>query len=102
MSDCGRACAAIGEKFSARVARRDLLRYRKKGPGVTTKFLRDAVMATGGPGETLLDIGAGIGPLTFELLGLGARRAVSVEASGPCVAAGRDEAARLNRSGHGR
>jgi SAM-dependent methyltransferase len=95
---CSSACAVIEEQFGPRRARRDLLRYRKKGPEATAKLLRDGIAASGGPGETLLDIGAGIGPLTFELLERGVRRAVSVEASAACVAAGREEAARRNRA----
>jgi magnesium-protoporphyrin O-methyltransferase len=95
---CSSGCAAIEEQFGPRRARRDLLRYRKKGPEATAKLLRDGIAASGGPGETLLDIGAGIGPLTFELLERGVRRAVSVEASAACVAAGREEAARRNRA----
>jgi magnesium-protoporphyrin O-methyltransferase len=71
---CPGVCHAIEQKFGTRVARRDALRYRKKGPGATTRLLRDGVTAAGGPGETLLDVGAGVGPLTFELLERGARR----------------------------
>ena len=95
---CSGVCAAIETKFDSRRARRDLVQYRKKGPGPTTRLLRDGVTAAGGPGETLLDIGAGIGPLTFELVERGVRRAVSVEASAAYVAAGREEAARRNRA----
>lgn len=79
-------------------AQRDLRQYRQKGPGPTTRLLRDGVAATGGPGDTLLDIGAGIGALTFELLERGARRAVSVDASAAYLAAGREETARRNRT----
>ena len=93
-------CAAIEAQFGARRAQRDLAAYRKKGPGPTTRLLRDAVVASGGPGETLLDVGSGIGPLTFELLERGARRAVSVEASAAAIAAGREEAARRDRAAH--
>jgi magnesium-protoporphyrin O-methyltransferase len=95
---CSGACAAIEGKFGPKVARRDLLHYRKKGPGPTARLLRDGVTANGGPGETLLDIGAGIGPLTFELLERGVRRAVSVDASTAYIEAGREEAARRNRA----
>jgi SAM-dependent methyltransferase len=95
---CPGVCRAIEQEFGARVARRDALRYRRKGPAATTRLLRDGVTAAGGPGETLLDIGAGIGPLIFELLERGARRAVSVEASAACIAAGREEAARRPRA----
>ena len=99
VAGCGSgACAAIEAQFGARRAQRDLVAYRTKGPGRTTRLLRDAVVASGGPGETLLDVGAGIGPLTFELLERGARRAVSVEASAAAIAAGRDEAERRSRA----
>jgi SAM-dependent methyltransferase len=99
MRGCGSgACPAIEAQFGSRRAQRDLAAYRKKGPGPTTRLLRDAVVASGGPGETLLDVGAGIGPLTFELLERGARRAVSVEASAAAIAAGRDEAERRGRA----
>jgi magnesium-protoporphyrin O-methyltransferase len=91
-------CAAIERKFDERVARRELAGYLKKGPGPTTKLLRDGVAAAGGSIETLLDVGAGIGALTFELLERGVRRAVSVDASAAFVAAGRGEAARRDRA----
>ena len=99
VAGCGSgACAAIEAQFGSRRAQRDLAAYRKKGPGPTTRLLRDAVVASGGPGDTLLDVGAGIGSLTFELLERGARRAVSVEASAAAIAAGRDEAERRGRA----
>jgi magnesium-protoporphyrin O-methyltransferase len=94
---CSSPCGAIEEQFDARVAQRELAQYRKKGPGQTTRLLRDGVTAVGGPIETLLDVGAGIGALTFELLERGVRRAVSVDASTACVAAGREEAGRRSR-----
>jgi magnesium-protoporphyrin O-methyltransferase len=55
-------------------------------------------MAAGRPLETLLDIGAGIGALTFELLERGVPRALSVDASAAFVAAGREEAVLRNRA----
>jgi magnesium-protoporphyrin O-methyltransferase len=95
---CSSHCGAIEEQFDARVAQRELARYRSKGPGVTTRLLRDGVTAGGGPIETLLDVGAGIGALTFELLERGVRRAVSVDASPACVAAAREEALQRKRA----
>jgi len=95
---CSNPCGAIDEQFNARVAQREVAHYRKKGPGPTTKLLRDGVTAEGHPMATLLDIGAGIGALTFELLDHGVRRAVSVDASAACVAAGREEAGRRQRA----
>ena len=95
---CSRVPAALEERFGARLAQRDLRDYRRKGPGPTTKLLRDGLAAAGGPGEGLLDIGAGIGPLTFELLEGGVQRAVNVEASAAYIAAGREEAALRRRT----
>ena len=43
---------------------------------------------------TLLDIGAGIGALTFELLNTGFGHATAVDASSAYVAAGREETVR--------
>jgi magnesium-protoporphyrin O-methyltransferase len=95
-SCCSSQCGAIEEQFDARVAQRELAKYRKRGAGPTTKLLRDGVAAGGGPFETLIDVGAGIGALTFELLKHGVRRAVSIDASTACVTAGREEAVRRN------
>jgi 2-polyprenyl-3-methyl-5-hydroxy-6-metoxy-1,4-benzoquinol methylase len=95
-SCCSTACGAIEEQFGARVAQRELARYAKRGAGPTTRLLRDGVEASGGPYETLIDVGAGIGALTFELLKHGVRHAVSIDASTACATAGREEGVRRN------
>jgi 2-polyprenyl-3-methyl-5-hydroxy-6-metoxy-1,4-benzoquinol methylase len=94
-SCCSSPCGAIEEQFDARVAQRELAQYQKRGAGPTTRLLRDAVAAGGGPFE-IIDVGAGIGALTFELLKHGVRRAVSIDASTACVTSGREEAVRRN------
>jgi SAM-dependent methyltransferase len=48
---------------------------------------------------SLLDVGAGIGALTFELLERGVSRAIAVDASAAYVKAASEEAARRSRSG---
>ena len=63
--------------FSDAVARRDLKRYRRRGPDQTTCLLRDAILAAG-HGKTVLDVGAGIGALGFELLAAASRNAEMV------------------------
>ena len=95
---CSGFRAAAEHQFDARVAARDLSRYRRKGPDATTRLLRDGVRAAGPLEGTLLDVGAGIGALTFELLEAGLEGATSVEASAAYIAAGREEAARRARS----
>ncbi len=91
---CSGFCSATDRQFNARVAARDVAEYRRHGPPPTTRLLRDGLRDAGAAGGTLLDIGAGIGALTFELLALGLERAVAVDASAAYVAAGREEAQR--------
>jgi len=87
--DCG--CANV---FSSKEAESDLKRYRRNGPASSTKALIDALVAEGIEGATLLDIGAGIGAIQLGLLGAGAARAESVDATEAYVAAAREEAVR--------
>jgi SAM-dependent methyltransferase len=87
--DCG--CANV---FTSREAEGDLKRYRREGPSSTTKALIGAIVAEGIDGATLLDIGGGIGAITFELLEAGAAGAQSVDATEAYVAVERQEAAR--------
>src|SRR5262245_2620193 len=70
-----------GAQFDEKIARRDLENYRKKGPGPTARLLRDMLVDAGAADGTLLDIGSGIGGLTFELLERGVQRATAVDAS---------------------
>ena len=94
MSRCSAFCTATQRQFSPRAAARDLARYRRKGPDATSRMLRELLTSPNQTGGTLLDIGAGIGVLTFELLNAGFRHATRVDASSAYVAAGRQETAR--------
>lgn len=91
------ACAA-DEQFTVQRAARDLKDYRTKGPGVTTRLLIEGLAAAGPIGGSLLDIGAGIGVLAFELVARGATPAISVDASAAFVSVAMQEA---ERRGHG-
>src|SRR2546426_4639484 len=93
MSCCPPFWAANQRQFSDVVAGRDLERYRSRGPDATTRLLRDAILRSGN-GKTVLDVGACIGALSFELLAAGAERATAVEAAQAYLAAARDEAGR--------
>ena len=90
---CSTFCATTQRQFSPRLATRQLARYRRKGPDPTTRMLRDLLIALNPPNKTLLDIGAGIGALTCELLQAGFERATALDASSAYVACGREEAA---------
>jgi ubiquinone/menaquinone biosynthesis C-methylase UbiE len=97
-------CCSVGFRrvadshFNAKIAAKELARYRKAGAGVTTRFLRDLVAETRGTDGILLDVGCGIGALTFELLERGMNQAVAVDASAAYLAAASEEAARRGAS----
>lgn len=80
--------------FSARRARADLKRYRRKGADRSTRLLIDALTSAGVAERTLLDIGGGIGVIDHELLAAGAASAVHVEASEAFARAAAEEATR--------
>src|SRR5690348_4742116 len=96
MSSCCSAFFGANQRqFSDAIARRDLRRYRTRGPDQTTRLLRNAILEAGN-GKTVLDVGAGVGALGFELLAAGAERVTAVEAAPAYVAAAREEARRRN------
>jgi SAM-dependent methyltransferase len=97
-SCCPLFADAAEAHFDHKTAVRDLRRYRQKGPGVTTRLLRDGIAAAGPVNGLLLDIGAGVGALAFELMELGISRAVLVDVSSAYLAAASEEAARRSRA----
>jgi magnesium-protoporphyrin O-methyltransferase len=94
----GFQCAA-DQQFDQEKVAQELKRYHKKGPGPTTRMLADGIAQSGALQGTVLDVGAGFGALTLALLERGAGRAIAVDASTASLAAGREEASRLGRSG---
>jgi tRNA1(Val) A37 N6-methylase TrmN6 len=99
MSTCCPAfeCAA-DHQFNEKKATEELKRYRTKGPGSTTRLLQQGLEHAGALRGTLLDIGSGIGSLTFGLLERGVTSAVAVDASSAYNAVARQEAARIGRA----
>jgi magnesium-protoporphyrin O-methyltransferase len=61
-------CDLADKEFGEKTARRDLARYRKRGPNASTRKLINAVRGQPIANVTLLDIGSGIGVLAHELL----------------------------------
>ena len=96
-SCCSDYSSVAGGYFGARRAESDLKRYRHKGADPTTRLLRSFVIQAGG-GQTILDIGGGIGALSFQLLEAGFARATIVDAAGEFLAAARQEAERRGES----
>jgi ubiquinone/menaquinone biosynthesis C-methylase UbiE len=96
------SCCAFGntadQHFTAEKVAKELRQYRRKGPGPTTRGLRDGLASAGLREGTVLDVGGGFGVLSLELLDLGMDRAVVVDASSAYLAAASDEAATRGRS----
>jgi hypothetical protein len=91
---CCRHCEDAEDLFSPRVARRDLRRYRSRGPSATTRLLLDALLAQRRQDQTLLDIGGGVGAIPQALLHAGFSQAVQVDASASYLACSEQEAKR--------
>ena len=99
MSCCAH-CSAIGTTFDRRVARRDLARYRRRGPNRSTRALLAAIGDAGGvAGASVLDVGGGVGAVTEELLASGAARATLVDASPAYLSSAREEGERRGTLG---
>ena len=95
---CSSVGAAAERQFSAKRATEDLAQYRTKGPGSTARLLLAGIAKAGQPHGRLLDIGSGVGVLTFELLERGLTEAIGVDLSSAYVAAAAEEAARRGRT----
>jgi ribosomal protein L11 methylase PrmA len=78
------SCCAFGDTadqhFAGEKVAKELRQYRRKGPGPTTRGLRDGLASAGLRQGTVLDVGDGLGVLSLELLDLGMDRAIVVDA----------------------
>ncbi len=79
MSGCCRP-GGYERMFSAKQARSDADRYRKRGLGGTSRRLVE--LAGDVSGETVLEVGGGVGAIELDLLAAGAQSATNVELSG--------------------
>ena len=87
-----------GRQFDAEKVASEVANYRRNGPGPTTRLLRDGLVQAGVVHGVLLDIGAGFGALTFELLDRGCTQAIAVDASTSFLDAGVREATRQHKA----
>jgi magnesium-protoporphyrin O-methyltransferase len=97
-SCCSTYERAADKQFNQKRAETQLKRYRESGPDATTRLLEDGIAESGALGGTVLDVGSGIGALTFALLERGMTGAVVVDASSAFIGAARQEAERRGRS----
>jgi SAM-dependent methyltransferase len=86
-------CVGIERFFDDAVARRELRRYRRKGPAKTTRMLVEGLAREGVDGATFLDVGGGIGAVHHELVAAGAAEGTCVDASPAYLEAARIESA---------
>ncbi len=87
-------CQGIEEVFSQKHVQQELSRYREKGPSKTTRWLTQAIQAEGVAGETLLDIGGGVGAVQQALVDAGVAQVTGVDASSAYQQAAVSEARR--------
>jgi magnesium-protoporphyrin O-methyltransferase len=95
--DC---CNPLESFFNSKTARRDLKRFRKRGPAKQTRSLLGAIEQAPLPqSPTLLDIGGGVGAIHHRLLEQGFSQATHIDAAMAFIDAARDEAQRLGHAG---
>lgn len=93
MASCCQAyCDTAEQQFTEKKAANELDKYRRKGAGPTTRLLRDSLCRAGLVQGSLLDIGCGVGALTFELLQCGMTQATAIDASSAYLAKAKAEA----------
>jgi SAM-dependent methyltransferase len=92
-------CESIDRQFDRAEVEGMLRRFRRRGPDRSTRLLIEALRSDGPIGETLLDIGGGIGAIHHELLDAGMHSAVEVDISSASIAAAEEEARRRGHDG---
>jgi hypothetical protein len=94
---CCTHCQDSESLFGRRTARRDLRRYRRRGPQPVSRRLLGLIDEADISGRTLLDVGGGVGALQHEMMQRGLSRATQVDASAAYLERSREEA---ERQGH--
>jgi magnesium-protoporphyrin O-methyltransferase len=92
-------CVGIERLFDDSVARRQLKRYRRRGPDKMTRVLLEALISEGAAHATFLDVGGGVGAIQHGLLEAGAAAGTSVDASPAYLEAAREEASSRGHAG---
>jgi methyltransferase family protein len=95
MTCCAGNAGACESQFDQKRAARELKNYRAHGPlNPTTRAMINLLRRAGVAGNTLLDIGGGVGAIQYDLLEAGARGVTAVDASSSYQQAARAEAER--------
>src|SRR5437899_1408491 len=88
MTCCTGPCAAASH-FNVKKAERDLRRYQRSGPDVSTQLLLAELRRLPLQGLHLLDVGGGIGVIAAELAGAGLAGVTLADASAEYLEAAR-------------
>src|SRR6266516_4606671 len=80
MSCCSH-CAATASQFDPKRAENDRARYQRRGPDPTTNLMLEELRPVTRSGDTLLDVGGGIGVIGLELQTSGLREITLVDAA---------------------
>src|ERR687884_357936 len=67
--------------FGERAARRDVRKYRRRGLDRAARRIADFLVGGGVAGDSVLEVGGGVGAIQLELLKAGAARTTNVELS---------------------
>ena len=78
---CCNHCMDAEKIFNEKTALRDVKRYHKKGLRKSTRLMLEPIRNDDLGNMTLLDIGGGIGSISFELFEMGIRKSTHVDAS---------------------
>jgi Methyltransferase domain len=92
-------CLGIEDLFSEEYVAKELKNYRRRGPDKTTRILIEALKKENVEGQTLLDIGGGLGAIQHEMLSAGVQHATDVDASNAYINASKTESARRGYAG---
>jgi len=74
-------CCGADQLFDLKGARKEMKKYRKKGPGKSTNKLLEKFNKTDIPGKSLLDIGGGIGAIQWYFQKHQANKTTDIDAS---------------------
>src|SRR5210317_2078811 len=77
---CNHCCGA-DRLFDLKGAKKELKKYKKKGPGKSSKRIISFIFANDTLGKSLLDIGGGIGALQWAFFKQGGIKTFDVDAS---------------------
>jgi SAM-dependent methyltransferase len=78
-----RCCTPAGYRkiFGERAARRDVRKYRRRGLDRAARRMVDFLVDRGVEGDSVLEVGGGVGAIEIELLKAGAAKTTNVELS---------------------